>query len=56
MWPGNGKSLRAILMLNNEGNTGNYYWLCSVHAAAAVQLSVMFPKCSTKQQAFFLIL
>lgn len=36
----------------NVGNTGNYYWLCSVHAAAAVLLSVRLPKCSTKQQSF----
>lgn len=43
----------AILVLNNEGNTGNFCWLCSVHvAAAAVLLSVRLPKCSTKQQSF----
>lgn len=40
----------------NEGNTDNYYCLCSVHAAAAVLLSMTFWKCSRKQQALFLTL
>lgn len=40
----------------NEGSTDNYYWLCLVHAAATVLLSMTFQKCSKKQQALFLTL